>query len=157
MSILPGGGNGPPPKDDPNELYFVPVTGTYAYRDAVESPAIGERVVFTPRSPAYDNGDGRVLLPKQLVATLDNTGSIPVDFGLPAPGAAVPFYYDVTEDFVGGRPTYTIEVYASLEYIDLPTVVPYEDEIPGVPYGELVAQIADLTARIEALENPPIT
>ena len=44
-------------------------------------------------------------------------------------------------------------MYASLEYIDLPTVVPYEDEIPGVPYGELVAQIADLTARVTELEE----
>lgn len=49
-------------------ITHVPVIGTFHYRDAVGTPAVGEAVHFIARSPAVV--DGQVItLPKKLIAT----------------------------------------------------------------------------------------
>ena len=135
-------------------LVQIPVVGTFLYRDVNSTPAVGERVVFAALSPAYpDADDQEILLPRLQVAMLGAAGQIPSDFTLAVPDDGTSVYFSVTEEFAGGRPAYNIMVNSTMDEIDLSTVVPYVDEIPGVPYGELVEKVDDLTARVEALEE----
>lgn len=106
----------------PASVVQVPVTCGYLYRDASGSYPEGGRVVFTCRTKTVVVDDETVTLPSKLVAILDATGEIPDTFKLLTAGDGV--YYDVTEDFPGGRAKFTILVLTTDTSINLATAAP---------------------------------
>ena len=142
-------------------ITHVPVIGTFRYRDATETPASGQRVVFLARNPAVV--DGQVItLPKKLTATLTADGELPAWFTLPTVAGGL--YYIVREAFSGARDDYTIQVLPTDAQIDLataPQVVPVEPMAAYLTSADIGVNVASqaaaisLDARVDALEASP--
>lgn len=133
-------------------LTYVPVVGTFTYRDADATPAYGKKVIFVAVSAAIVDGEV-VTLPKKLVATLNGDGEIPAGFGLPTVGDGV--YYSVREEFPGGRDAYTIQVLTTDTEIDLATVAPVVPADPLVSYASSADIAAAVAAHVAALDPHP--
>lgn len=120
----------------PASVRLVPVTGTYTYRDAAGTHPGSARVVFVSLSRDIA-ADAEVTLPAKLVATLDADGQIPDGFDLPTlvdtAREISGVYYQVKEDFPGGRALFEIFVASDATSVDMATVAPV------VPVEELVS------------------
>lgn len=113
-------------------IVYIPVVGTFTYRDGEGAPAAGEKITFVPVSAAIVDG-AVVTLPKKLICTLNATGEVPAGFELPTVGDGV--YYSVREKFPGGRDDYTIEVLTTDTKIDLATIAPVVPVDPLASYA----------------------
>lgn len=120
----------------PASVRLVPVTGTYTYRDATGTHPGSARVVFVSLSRDIA-ADAEVTLPAKLVAELTADGKIPDGFELPTlvdtARAIDGVYYQVKEDFPGGRALFEIFVASDATSVDMATVAPV------VPVEELVS------------------
>ena len=128
------------------------VTGTYTYRDATGTHPGSARVVFVSLSRDIA-ADAEVTLPAKLAATLDADGQIPAGFELPTlvdtARGIDGVYYQVKEDFPGGRALYDIFVASDATSIDMATVAPVVqvDELVDTR-GPQVVGVVDLQDRV---------
>lgn len=120
----------------PASVRLVPVTGTYTYRNPTGTHPGGARVVFVSLSRDIA-ADAEVTLPAKLVAELTTDGKIPDGFTLPTLVDTAReidgVYYQVKEDFPGGRALFEIFVASDATSVDMATVAPV------VPVEELVS------------------
>lgn len=115
----------------PASVVLIPVVSGYVYRDASGSVPEGKRVVFIARTASVVVDDETVTLPKKLSALIAADGSLEADFELPTTGEGV--YYDVVEDFPGGRDRFTILVLTTDVVINLATVAPAAPAADATP------------------------
>lgn len=106
----------------PASVVQVPVVSGYVYRDAAGSVPAGARVVFLARTKSVVVDGATVTLPAKLVAEVTAAGALPADFTLQTAGDGV--YYDVLEDFPGGRAKFTLLVLTTDTEINLATAAP---------------------------------
>lgn len=120
----------------PASVRLVPCTGTYTYRNPAGTHPGGARVVFVSLSRDIA-ADAEVTLPAKLVAELTADGQIPDGFTLPTLVDTAReidgVYYQVKEDFPGGRALFEIFVASDATSVDMATVAPV------VPVEELVS------------------
>lgn len=132
----------------PASVTLVPTVSGYVYRDATGSVPEGARVVCVPRTKTVVVDDAKVTLPTKLVALVTAAGALPDDFALPTAGADG-VYYDIIEDFAGGRAKFTILVLPTDTEKNLATeapVVPPEDlESTRGPAGNTLFATFDIS------------
>lgn len=104
----------------------IPITGSFVGLNG-ESVA-GRSIVFS--TTAVPSADGQVVGKRVYAAILDNTGSIPAGFTLPATNDPTidprGWAYTVDERFIGGRDPYLIYVPYTSPGVNLASVTPVE-------------------------------
>lgn len=139
-------------------LSTTTVTGEYV--DVQGNPIAGQ-VKFTPRPVLVDGVENQIIIPRTVVATLDNTGSFSVTLPVTDDDDLTPvnWTYLVEEAFVGGR-TYDITIPTGAS-IDLADVVPAQpatgDEgqsfVSLAQYTALQTQVDDIEDTIDLFSN----
>jgi hypothetical protein len=132
-------------------LSTTTVTGNYV---DVEGNPIAGQVKFTPRPVLIDGVANQIIIPRTIVATLDNLGSFSIILPVTDDEDLIPvnWTYQVEEAFSGGR-TYDITIPTGLS-IDLADVVPAQpatgDE--GQSFVTL-SQYNSLQTQVNSIEN----
>ena len=132
-------------------LSTTTVTGEYV--DVQGNPIAGQ-VKFTPRPVLIDGVANQIIIPRTIIATLDNTGSFSVTLPVTDDDDLSPvnWTYQVEEAFVGGR-TYDITIPTGAS-IDLADVVPAQPATgEGGESFVTLAQYTALQTQVDDIED----